>query len=113
MRTRVKLRPGQRGTKRLLKQYGEQLVCVRYRYDAERRKRYTTIELIVASADWEPPPPAPDTIVGVRVVWGEAALAHKIKAAGGQWNRQRRVWELRYEQVVALELVDRLVVEEV
>jgi hypothetical protein len=54
-------------------------------------------------------PSAPDTIVGIRVVWGEAALARQIKAAGGQWNRQQQVWEVRYEQVVALGLVDRIV----
>jgi hypothetical protein len=36
-----------------------------------------------------------------------------IKAADGQWNRQRRVWELRYNQVVGLGLVDRLVARKV
>jgi hypothetical protein len=36
MKTRVKLKPGQRGTKKLLDQYGDALVCVRYRYDRER-----------------------------------------------------------------------------
>jgi hypothetical protein len=111
MRTRVKLRPGQRGTKRWLAKYGDQLVCVRYRYDAQHRKRYTTVELIVAEAEWTPPPPA--TIVGVRVAWSEADLARTIKAAGGQWERQQRVWELRYDQVVALGLLDRLVMPEV
>ena len=40
MEVRSKLRPGENGTKTLLKQYGEQLVCVRYRYDRQRRKRY-------------------------------------------------------------------------
>lgn len=54
MRTRLKLKPGQRGTKKLLNQYGEQLVCVRYRYDAERKKRFKTVELIVDEIDWEP-----------------------------------------------------------
>ena len=28
---------------------------------------------------------------------------------GGQWNRQQQVWEIRYDQVVALGLVDRIV----
>jgi hypothetical protein len=51
MRTRVKLRPGQRVTKQWFNQYGDQLVCVQYRYDAQRRKRYTIVELIVAVAD--------------------------------------------------------------
>ena len=48
--------------------------------------------------------------MGVRVAWGEAALARQVKAGGGQWNRQQQVWELRYDQVVALGLVDRIVV---
>ena len=109
MRARVKLRPGQRGTKQWVAKYGEQLVCVRYRYDASQRKRYTTIEIIVAEGPWTPPPPTPDTIVGVRVAWGEAALARQIKAAGGQWNRRQKVWDVRYDQVVALGLVDRIV----
>ena len=33
MRVKTNLLPGENGTKGLLKQYGEQLVCVRYRYD--------------------------------------------------------------------------------
>ena len=39
------LKPGQRGTKRLLAEYGDRLVCVRYRYDAERNKRFKTVAL--------------------------------------------------------------------
>lgn len=31
METRLILSPGQNGTKKLVKQYGEKLVCVRYR----------------------------------------------------------------------------------
>ena len=37
------LAPGQNGTKRLSKKYGDQLACVRYRYDKARRKRQKTI----------------------------------------------------------------------
>ena len=54
MRTRLHLKPGQRGTKRLSEQYGEQLVCVRYRYDDATKKRYKTVELIVDVAEWSP-----------------------------------------------------------
>jgi hypothetical protein len=71
--------------------------------------RYTTIELIVDEGPWTPPPPPPDAIVGVRVAWGEAALARRIKAAGGRWNRQRQAWELTYERAVELGVLDRLV----
>jgi hypothetical protein len=39
---------------------------VRYRYDAQRKKRFKTVEILVAERDWEPPRPcfAHDQIVG-------------------------------------------------
>ncbi len=55
MRTRLHLKPGQKGTKQLLSQYGDSLVCVRYRYDAQRKKRVKTGEIIVAERDWNLP----------------------------------------------------------
>jgi hypothetical protein len=110
MRARAKLLPGQPGTKALVKIYGDQLVCVRYRYDRERRKRYKTVELIVDEAAWEPPHQVPDpaTRVYVRVAWGEASIAQRIKAAGGQWHREYKLWSLPYGQVAQLALLDRL-----
>ena len=54
-RVRLHLKPGQKGTKQLLAQYGDRLICVRYRYDAQRKKRFKTVELVVAERDWEPP----------------------------------------------------------
>jgi hypothetical protein len=77
-RVRVHLKPGQKGTKQLLARYGERLICVRYRYDAQRKKRFKTVELLVAERDWEPPRSrfAPDQIVGLRVAfatWQSAA----------------------------------------
>jgi hypothetical protein len=47
MITRLKLKPGQKGTKSLVEKYGEQLVCVRYRYDDASRTRIKTVELIL------------------------------------------------------------------
>ena len=41
------LKPGQPGTKRLLAQYGEQLLCARYRYAAVQRKRFKMVELMI------------------------------------------------------------------
>ena len=34
--------------------YGDRLVCVRYRYDAQRTMRLKTVEIIVAERDWQP-----------------------------------------------------------
>jgi hypothetical protein len=74
-RVRLHLKPGQKGTKQLLAQYGDRLICVRYHYDAQRKKRFKTVELLVAERDWQPPRPrfAPDQIVGLRVAFAECA----------------------------------------
>ena len=54
MEIKATILPGQNGTKQLLRQYGEQLVCVRYRYDKARLKRFKTVELIVEEKEWIP-----------------------------------------------------------
>ena len=41
------LRPGKNGTKRYVELYGDNLVAVRYRLDAEKQLSYTTVELII------------------------------------------------------------------
>ena len=98
-------------SKGLLAQYGDRLICVRYRYDAKRRRRLKTVELVVAERYLEPPPPrfAPDQIVGLRVAFAEAAVRDRVKQAGGTWNPERRVWQLRYDRVVDLGLSRRIV----
>jgi len=113
MRIGLTLQPGQRGTKRLANQYGDRLVCVRYRYDEEKQKRYKTVELIVEEVDWQPPPALTerDRMVYVQVKWGEVEVARRVKEAGGTWNRQKKVWELRYDRVVDLGLEGRIVGE--
>jgi hypothetical protein len=103
---RLTLRPGQRGTKRLMRRFGDRLVAVRYRYDAAGRRRLKTVELIVEEAPWEPPP---SQVMAVRVRVDEPVLRGRVKAAGGRWNPERRVWELPLGAVRALDLEDRIV----
>ena len=112
-RVRLHLKPGQKGTKQLLAQHGDRLLCVRYRYDAQRKKRLKTVERLVAERDWEPPRPrfAQDQIVGLRVAFADVAVRDRVKQAGGTWNPERRVWQLRYDRVVALGLNSRIVDE--
>jgi hypothetical protein len=76
------LKPGQKGTKHLVEQYGDRLVSVRYRYHAARKKRLETAELIVAEADWEPRF-APDETVALRVAFSDLATRRRVKQAGG------------------------------
>jgi len=110
-RIRLTLHPDQDGAKGLRAEYGERLVCVRYRYDTQQQKRYKTVELVVAEEQWTPPmqPTAPEQIVAIRVSALEMTVRQKVKQAGGQWDPQRGVWALSYDRVVALGLSKRIV----
>jgi hypothetical protein len=61
MITRLKLKPGQNGTKKLVAEYGDALICVRYRYDRASCTRAKTVEIVVEKKSWTPPPQIPDT----------------------------------------------------
>jgi len=111
MQARRTLTPGQKGTKKFLDRYGEHLVCVRYRYDEQRRKRFTTVEIIVEESGWSPP--EKPEIVGLRVEFQETDLQRRVRQAGGKWNSAKRVWEIHYDQAVALGLKKRIVKLEV
>lgn len=51
------------------------------------------------------------TSVGLRVAFAEVAVRDRVKQAGGTWNPERRIWQLRYDRVVALGLKSRVVAE--
>ena len=114
LKTRRKVLPGQPGTKKLLKQYGENLLCVRYRYDTTHHRMVKTVELIFDEHPWQPAPPqiSPETWVSIQVDYGERTVGIQVKAAGGIWNPEKKVWEIPYKQVVELGLTDRLVSQE-
>jgi hypothetical protein len=116
MVTQTTLRPGQKGTKSLAKTYGDRLVCVRYKYDQHTGRRYTTVELIEQETDLpnEPtvakaqePFPSPQRL-GIRVEYWERDVRDKVKAAGGIWRPTHKLWEMKYEDVVALGLESRV-----
>jgi hypothetical protein len=106
---RLHLKPGQKGTKRLLEQYGDRLICVRYRYDAQQRKRFKTVELVVDEREWVPRPRVPGhTIVELRIPFADTRTRMVVKQAGGRWNPERKTWHLRYDRAVANGLSDRI-----
>ena len=111
MRTALHLKPGQKGTKQLLAQYGDRLVCVRYRSDEQQRKRFKTVELIVEEWPWTPPPPRQTeaSIVLVKIMFAERVLRQHVKEAGGVWNQDKQAWELRYDRALALGLKERII----
>ena len=111
MHIRSAVHPEQRGAKKLRLQYGDRLVCVRYRYEVARQKRFKTVELIVDEEAWTAPPPSPkkDDVVHIALTVQEVALRQQVKQRGGRWHPQRGLWELRYEHVLALGLQARII----
>lgn len=107
MATGRTLRPGERGTKRLVAKYGERLVRVRYRADAASRRRYKTVEIIEEELPWLEPDP--DEVVKVRVAYEERAIRRRVKEAGGWWSREERAWKLPRYRAEMLGLGDRIV----
>jgi hypothetical protein len=83
MRTRLIRHPGQPSTKKLVKQYGAEFICVRYAYDDPRGERYKTVELIVKELPYVPAAPKrkPETLVGVRLGISEGTLQRSSRWA--------------------------------
>lgn len=104
LKTRLTLTPGANGTKKLQARYGDRLVCVRYRYDRERRKRFKTVELIEEEADWTPD----GVIYLVEIAWEEADLRARAKRLGARWNPSRKLWEMSRETLTTLKLTPRI-----
>jgi hypothetical protein len=113
MKTRVNLKPGQKGTKRLVEQYGDALICVRYRYDAETQKQCKTVEIIVSESEWTPPPAKyPDgTLVPLKIGIKETALQEQVRSVGGRWNKEQKVWLVPYGCIAGTKLEKLIVVE--
>jgi hypothetical protein len=111
--TRLTLRPGMPGTKRLVARYGERLVCVRYLYDEARGRRLKTVELVIDETTWckraRRPRRNDHDLVGVRIAWNETELRAAVKQAGAIWRPRQRVWEMSWETVRALGIGHRVV----
>ena len=84
LRTRLTLAPGQNGTKKLARRFGQRLICVRYRYDDATKRRFKTVELVVDEIPWERSR-RPDPPVRIRVGATKCASARPCgsRAAAG------------------------------
>ena len=112
MEVKTTLTPGQNGTKQLLKQYGNQLVCVRYRYDKARQKRIKTVEIIIDEQDWFPGVTIPaDRKFALKIGFGETELRELVKNVGGYWNPDKKAWILSYHSVLQMGLERRVMDE--
>ncbi len=113
MITRLKLKPGQKGTKALVEKYGSDLVCVRYRYDEASRTRIKTVELIEEKKELPARQlrRADEALVPVQVAYGELELGKMARRLGGKWDPAGKLWYIRYGQIKGTELEAHMVLD--
>ena len=107
------LKPGQKGTHRLVARFGPALICVRYRDDEETGDNLTTAEIIVDRRPGNRNLRFRDTdLVAVAVPYFEKDLRERLKAAGGRWDQEERAWRVLFRSIRDdAALVDRIVRE--
>lgn len=94
------LKPGQKGTRKLVEKYGASLLCVRYRYDEIRGGRLKTVEIIVEEKAGKLPLRYRDeNTVSVIVAYTEKTLRDRLKAAGGRWDPEEKLWRVRFGSI--------------
>lgn len=109
LRTLLTRRAGKPGTKKLMREYGSHLVCVRYRYDEEAQERVKTVEIVVERVRWPGRRRAADgERVHLRLAEDENLLRRAILFAGGRWNEDTDTWELPRAAALSLGLKQRV-----
>jgi hypothetical protein len=113
MKTRLILKPGQPGTKKLTEKYGDALLCIRFKYDEASRQRLKTVELVVERTDWTPPPPrySADTLVHLRIDAFDLPSRSQVKAAGGRWDPERKLWFVKFGKIAGTPLEKHIQVD--
>ena len=104
-----RLKPSQPGAVKLTRRYGDALVCVRYRHNAEGTHRYTTIELIVDDAPVAHRTPPDAAIVLIRLAFDDTNRRRRALANGAHWNANQRVWSMTCATAKKLGWVKRIV----
>ena len=110
------LKPGTPGTKGFLRQYGQQLVAIRYRNDPLQQRCLTTIEIIVEEKPLSDSLPHSFKLgrrgrylLPIHVAFEETDLRERVKSAGGKWEREYKVWLLQESLVIEMGLYQRIV----
>ena len=74
MRTSTTVQPGHRGAQKFVAPYGDRLVCVRYRYAEQRKKRFKPVMPQSGATQDEKEAAERYTAAGLRRVRGRDAL---------------------------------------
>lgn len=117
MKVTKTIRNNQSGAKRFKRQWGDNLIAVRYRYDSVHNELVTTIEIEV---DRRPAPQKGicqrayltakrSEIVALAIGFHENELRHRVKQAGAKWSKVGKLWLISRNTAISLGFKDRIV----
>jgi hypothetical protein len=99
------MKPDQRGAIKLARVHGNQLLCVRYRENADGDERLTTIELVVERAVIQK---RADDVVSFRIKPGEVELQAIARSKGAIFDGKTKMWKLKRREVLRMGLRHRI-----
>ena len=108
MKAYAHLKLGQNGTKRLVSEYGDKLLCVRYRYDEVHGVKLKTVEIIVDEKPVRTPRFKDNDLVPVHVAYGETELRQQLRMLQARWDAERKLWYVRFGLIRGTVLEERL-----
>lgn len=111
MKSYCHLKPGANGTKRLVEQYGQALLCVRYRFDKKRGIRLKTVKIVVEEKPLIAPRFKDEDVVPVSVAYEETELREQPRNMHAKWDPRLKVWFVRYRLIRGTPLESRIVAE--
>lgn len=105
-----RLGPKSPGSKKYREKYGNQFVCIRYKYDSDKGIKIKTVELLISEEPWQKHKQRipMNKILTIQIGYEEIHLQKLVKAVGGKWNKQKKLWEAPYSSIKALGLEDRI-----
>ena len=101
------MKPDQRGTIKLTRAYGPELLCVRYRENPDGTERLTTVELVVERVVIQK---RYDPVVSFKIRQDELELRRLAMAKGAKYNGKSYMWQLRRSEVLRMGLKNRIAV---
>jgi hypothetical protein len=111
MKSYSHLKPGQKGTRRLMEQYGTALLCVRYRYDEKRGVRLKTVEIVVEEKPLRSPRFKDGDVVPVLVAFDEMEFRDQLRKMHAKWDPQLKVWFVPFRLIRGTDLESRIAAE--
>ena len=106
-RVAKKIKTSQRGAIKIARNYGSELLCVRYRENPDGTERLTTVELVVERVMIQK---RDDPIVSFKIKQEEVDLRRLAQSKGATYDGKSQMWNLVRSEVLRMCLRSRIAV---